>query len=205
MARRQDGSEEVRRQADPRTRRPRRRPDHAGGPDNGESEEGVTLAVDTFRAWRGSGAPRLRMSSTEVEPRPGGQASGVFVFAAVIGLARARARIGRESRQLKTESDAPRCLRIHILKWVTRLGSACCDRAATGRHPPISTRCWQKSLAPKMVWWLPRPPMARAHRQVRKCALNAAKSISLGIAPCRATTWPMCAAARKYHTAVSAL
>src|SRR5277367_6382995 len=84
MARRQDGSEEVRRQADPRTRRPRRRPDHAGGPDNGESEEGVTLAVDTFRAWRGSGAPRLRMSSTEVEPRPGGQASAVFVFAAAL-------------------------------------------------------------------------------------------------------------------------
>jgi hypothetical protein len=33
------------------------------------------------------------MSSTEVEPRPGGQASAVFVFAAVIGLARACARI----------------------------------------------------------------------------------------------------------------
>jgi hypothetical protein len=62
--------------------------DPAGGPDNGESDEGVTLAVDTFRAWRSSGAPRLRTSSTEVEPRPGGQASAVFVFAAVIGLAR---------------------------------------------------------------------------------------------------------------------
>jgi hypothetical protein len=49
------------------------------------------------------------------------------------------------------------------------------------------------------------PSHARTHRQVRKCALNAAKSISLGSAPCRATTWPMCAAARKYRTAVSAL
>ena len=45
----------------------------------------MTLGVDTFRAWRGSGAPRLRMSSTEVEPRPGSRASAVFVFAAVIG------------------------------------------------------------------------------------------------------------------------
>ena len=84
-----------------------------------------------------------------------------------------------------------------------RLGMLQSRRA--DRQTPISTRCWRKSLAPKMVWWLRRPPVARGHRQVRKCSLNAARSISLGIAPCRATTWPMCAAARKYRTAVSAL
>ena len=56
-----------------------------------------------------------------------------------------------------------------------------------------------------MEWWLRRPPMARGHRQVRKCSRNTARSMSLGITPCRATTWPRCAAARKYRTAVQAL
>ena len=57
----------------------------------------MTLAIDTFRALRGA-AERLACDVvTEVEPRPGSQASAVFVFAAAIGLARACACIGRES------------------------------------------------------------------------------------------------------------
>jgi hypothetical protein len=53
--------------------------------------------VDTFRAWRGA-AERLACDVvTKVEPRPGGQASASLRLAAVIGLARACARIGRES------------------------------------------------------------------------------------------------------------
>ena len=58
--------------------------------------------VDTFRALRGA-AERLACDVvTEVEPRPGGQASAVFVFAAVIGLARACAycrACGRRARR----------------------------------------------------------------------------------------------------------
>jgi len=37
-------------------------------------------------------------------------------------------------------------------------------------------------------------PSARGHRQLRKCLAEHARSMSLGIAPCRATTWPRCAA-----------
>ena len=47
--------------------------------------------------------------------------------------------------------------------------------------------------------------LARGHRQVRKCSLNAARSMSLGIVSCRATIWPRWAAARKYRTAVATL
>jgi hypothetical protein len=45
--------------------------------------------------------------------------------------------------------------------------------------------------------------MARAVQE--KAANSAARSMSLGIVPCRATTWPRCAAARRYRTAVPAL
>lgn len=48
-------------------------------------------------------------------------------------------------------------------------------------------------------------PRRRCGGQVRKCSLNTARSILLGRAPCRATTWPRCAAARKYRAAVPAL
>ena len=51
-------------------------------------------------------------------------------------------------------SDAPRCLRSHSLKCVTRSGAARCNGAASGWQTPNSTRCRRKSLAPKMVWWL---------------------------------------------------
>src|SRR5271163_4982043 len=55
--------------------------------------------VATFRALRGAAEHLACDVVTEVEPRPGGQASAVFFFAAVIGLARARAYWSRKAYQ----------------------------------------------------------------------------------------------------------
>ena len=73
-------------------------------------------------------------------------------------------------------SAAPRCLRSHTLKPATRHGSSCCNAAAAGWQTPISTRHRANSLAPKMVWWLRRPPIARGHRHMRRCSLNTTSS-----------------------------
>jgi hypothetical protein len=52
--------------------------------------------VDTFRALRAA-EHLARDVVTQVEPRPGGQASASLRLAAVIGLARARANWSRKS------------------------------------------------------------------------------------------------------------
>ena len=60
----------------------------------------MTLAVDTFRAWRGA-AERLACDVvTEVEPRPDGQASVVLVLPP---SSASRARIGSESGSVGPE------------------------------------------------------------------------------------------------------
>jgi hypothetical protein len=85
-------------QTESRTRRPRRRPGHAGGPDSGKSEEGMNALARRHvpRLARGSGAPRLRCGHRGRAPprRPGVPR---FFVLPPSSASRACARIGRES------------------------------------------------------------------------------------------------------------
>ena len=82
---------------------------------------------------------------------------------------------GVASVELDGAIGCPAVLAQPHFEAATNDGSGCCN-ARRGWQTPISTRCWRKSLAPKTVWWLRRPPMARGHRQVHKCSLNTARS-----------------------------